>query len=469
MVFSSVTFLCIFFPIVFLLHAVLPNGKMRNAALILASLLFYAYGEPVYVILLLVSVALNYLFGLGVAGRKKKAVLTAAVIVNIGLLFVFKYAGFFVSSLNSLLPGSAALPVPKLSLPIGISFYTFQALSYVIDVYRGQTEVQRKFFRLLLYVSFFPQLIAGPIVKYHDIEKEIATRNAAVDDIFSGLTRFSIGLGKKVLIANTMAYAADTIFAMPASNVGLLASWVGAIAYVLQIYFDFSGDSDMAIGLGRMFGFHFLENFNYPYISDSIREFWRRWHISLSTWFRDYLYIPLGGNRKGRTRTIINKYIVFFCTGFWHGANWTFLIWGLFHGTLQMCEEKHWIPVHRGWRVFNHIYTLLMVTVGFVIFRADTMGQAGTMLAAMFGFGSKNSYGFVQAAALLSPYMIVVLLCAIIGCTPLPKLLAERWRRTSAGRAVGEFALMGLSLVLLGLSLMALAAESYNPFIYFRF
>ncbi len=469
MVFSSVTFLCIFFPIVFLLHAVLPNGKMRNAALILASLLFYAYGEPVYVILLLVSVVLNYLFGLGVAGRKKKAVLTAAVIVNIGLLFVFKYAGFFVSSLNSLLPGSAALPVPKLSLPIGISFYTFQALSYVIDVYRGQTEVQRKFFRLLLYVSFFPQLIAGPIVKYHDIEKEIATRNATVDDIFSGLTRFSIGLGKKVLIANTMAYAADTIFAMPASNVGLLASWVGAIAYVLQIYFDFSGYSDMAIGLGRMFGFHFLENFNYPYISDSIREFWRRWHISLSTWFRDYLYIPLGGNRKGRTRTIINKYIVFFCTGFWHGANWTFLIWGLFHGTLQMCEEKHWIPVHRGWRVFNHIYTLLMVTVGFVIFRADTMGQAGTMLAAMFGFGSKNSYGFVQAAALLSPYMIVVLLCAIIGCTPLPKLLAERWRRTSAGRAVGEFALMGLSLVLLGLSLMALAAESYNPFIYFRF
>ena len=390
MVFSSVTFLCIFFPIVFLLHAVLPNGKMRNAALILASLLFYAYGEPVYVILLLVSVALNYLFGLGVAGRKKKAVLTAAVIVNIGLLFVFKYAGFFVSSLNSLLPGSAALPVPKLSLPIGISFYTFQALSYVIDVYRGQTEVQRKFFRLLLYVSFFPQLIAGPIVKYHDIEKEIATRNAAVDDIFSGLTRFSIGLGKKVLIANTMAYAADTIFAMPASNVGLLASWVGAIAYVLQIYFDFSGYSDMAIGLGRMFGFHFLENFNYPYISDSIREFWRRWHISLFTWFRDYLYIPLGGNRKGRTRTIINKYIVFFCTGFWHGANWTFLIWGLFHGTLQMCEEKHWIPVHRGWRVFNHIYTLLMVTVGFVIFRADTMGQAGTMLAAMFGFGSKG-------------------------------------------------------------------------------
>ena len=339
MVFSSVTFLCIFFPIVFLLHAVLPNGKARNAVLILASILFYAYGEPVYVILLIVSVIFNYLFGLGVAGAHRKGVLTVAVIVNIGLLFVFKYAGFFVTSLNSVLPAKSALPVPKLSLPIGISFYTFQALSYVIDVYRGKAEVQRNFFRLLLYVSFFPQLIAGPIVKYHDIENEIRTRNATVDDIFSGLTRFSIGLGKKVLIANTMAYVADAVFAMPKSYIGLLASWVAAIAYLMQIYFDFSGYSDMAIGLGRMFGFHFQENFNYPYIADSIREFWRRWHISLSTWFRDYLYIPLGGNRKGKARTILNKYIVFFCTGFWHGANWTFLVWGLFHGTLQMAEE----------------------------------------------------------------------------------------------------------------------------------
>ena len=469
MVFSSVTFLCIFFPIVFLLHAVLPNGRLRNAALILASILFYAYGEPVYVILLLISVLLNYLFGLGVTGSKRKMILAFAVIVNIGLLVVFKYAGFFVTSLNRILPGSAALPVPRLSLPIGISFYTFQALSYVIDVYRGKADVQRNFFRLLLYVSFFPQLIAGPIVKYHDIENEIRTRNATVDDVFCGLTRFSIGLGKKVLIANTMAYVADAIFAMPKSNVGLLASWVAAIAYVMQIYFDFSGYSDMAIGLGRMFGFHFQENFNYPYIADSIREFWRRWHISLSTWFRDYLYIPLGGNRKGKARTILNKYIVFFCTGFWHGANWTFLVWGLFHGTLQMAEEKEWIPVHRGWKVFNHVYALLMVTIGFVVFRADTLAQAGYMIAAMFGFGARNSFGLVKTVSMLSPYVIVVMLCAFVGCTPLPKKLALRWRETGRGRVLGEFASMALSLVILGLALMALAAESYNPFIYFRF
>ncbi|MBR7021353.1 MAG: MBOAT family protein [Lachnospiraceae bacterium] len=469
MVFSSVTFLCIFFPIVFLLHAVLPNGKARNAALILASILFYAYGEPVYVILLLISVIFNYLFGLGVAGAHKKGVLTVAVIVNIGLLFVFKYAGFFVTSLNSVLPAKSALPVPKLSLPIGISFYTFQALSYVIDVYRGKADVQRNFFRLLLYVSFFPQLIAGPIVKYHDIENEIRTRNATVDDIFSGLTRFSIGLGKKVLIANTMAYVADAVFAMPKSYIGLLASWVAAIAYLMQIYFDFSGYSDMAIGLGRMFGFHFQENFNYPYIADSIREFWRRWHISLSTWFRDYLYIPLGGNRKGKARTILNKYIVFFCTGFWHGANWTFLVWGLFHGTLQMAEEKEWIPVHRGWKVFNHIYVLLMVTIGFVVFRADTLSQAGSMIAAMFGFGAGTGFGMVKTAAILSPYVIVVMLCAAVGCTPLPRKMALRLQEKSSGRALGEYASMALSLAILVLALMALAAESYNPFIYFRF
>ena len=469
MVFSSVTFLCIFFPIVFLLHAALPNGRPRNAVLILASILFYAYGEPVYVILLLISVLCNYLFGIGVAGSHRKMVLTFAVIVNIGLLFVFKYAGFFVKSLNMVLPEGSALPVPRLSLPIGISFYTFQALSYVIDVYRGQTEVQRSFFRLLLYVSFFPQLIAGPIVKYHDIENEIRHRNATVDDIYTGLLRFSVGLGKKVLIANAMAYIADTVFAMPKDNVGLLASWVGAIAYLMQIYFDFSGYSDMAIGLGRMFGFHFLENFNYPYISGSIREFWRRWHISLSTWFRDYLYIPLGGNRKGKARTIFNKYVVFFCTGFWHGANWTFLVWGLFHGTLQMLEEKEWIPVGRGWKVFNHIYALLMVTIGFVVFRADTLSQAGYMIAAMFGFGAANGFGFVKATALLSPYAILVLVCAVIGCTPLPRALAVRWQMSRSGRRLGDFAAMAMALAILGLALMALASESYNPFIYFRF
>ena len=468
MVFSSGIFLCIFLPIVFFLHIVLPNGRLRNAVLILASIVFYAYGEPVYVILLLISVFLNYLFGLGVAGKHKGA-LVLAVIVNVGLLVVFKYAGFFVTSLNEVLPETARLPVPKLSLPIGISFYTFQALSYVIDVYRGQTEVQKNFFRLLLYISFFPQLIAGPIVKYHDIAAEIENRKVTVDGVWSGLIRFSIGLGKKVLIANSMAFLADSVYAMPQSEIGLTAAWIAAVTYLMQIYFDFSGYSDMAIGLGRMFGFHFLENFNYPYVSDSIREFWRRWHISLSTWFRDYLYIPLGGNRKGKGRTILNKYIVFFCTGFWHGANWTFIVWGLFHGTLQMCEEKHWIPVHKKWKLFNHIYTLLMVTIGFVIFRADTLTQGIGMIKAMFGFGPDGAASFVRVQALITPYVLVTFVCAVLGSMPLLKTFVNKVRSTKHGTALCEYAAMAFSLVILGLCMMALAADTYNPFIYFRF
>ena len=289
MVFSSVIFLCVFFPIVFILHTILPNGRIRNAILILASILFYAFGEPVYVILLLVSVLLNYLLGLGVSGKGGRFFLACAVIINIGLLVVFKYAGFLATSINEILPADMRVPVPKLNLPIGISLYTFQALSYVIDVYRKQVKVQKNPLRLLLYISFFPQLIAGPIVKYHDIETEIRDRKVTVDGIWSGIVRFSVGLGKKVLIANTMAFAADKLFALETSQVGVLAAWIAAFAYVMQIYFDFSGYSDMAIGLGLMFGFHFQENFNYPYISGSITEFWRRWHISLSTWFRDYL------------------------------------------------------------------------------------------------------------------------------------------------------------------------------------
>ncbi len=469
MVFSSVTFLCIFFPIVFLLHTVLTNTKLRNALLVLASIVFYAYGEPVYVLLMLVSVLLNYLFGLGVAGKHKKLAAVFAVIVNIGLLVAFKYAGFFVTELNRILPANLLIPVPKLTLPIGISFYTFQALSYVIDVYRGETAVQKNFFRLLLYVSFFPQLIAGPIVKYHDIADEINNRKVTVDGVSHGLVRFSIGLGKKVLIANTMAFVADTIFGLQNAQIGALSAWVAAIAYLMQIYFDFSGYSDMAIGLGEMFGFHFQENFNYPYISDSIREFWRRWHISLSTWFRDYLYIPLGGNRKGKGRTIFNKFVVFFCTGFWHGANWTFLVWGLFHGTLQMCEEKHWIPVHKNWKVFNHIYTMLAVTIGFVVFRADTLMQAGYMIAAMFGFGANRSIGYTKTVAMLSPYTCFMFLCAIIGCTPLMKNLFTKVRNTRHGETLTQYLSMLYSMILLGLVMMALAAESYNPFIYFRF
>lgn len=469
MVFSSIAFLCIFFPVVFLLHLVIPNIHFQNAVLILASVLFYAYGEPVYVILLLLSVAMNYGFGLAIAKNKTNLLLGAAVVLNLSLLVVFKYTGFLCESVNALLPETLALPVPKITLPIGISFYTFQALSYVIDVYREQVPAQKSFFKLLLYVSFFPQLIAGPIVKYHDIEAEIDSRKVTVESVKSGLFRFSAGLGKKVLIANTMAYLADTLFAMENAEWGLLSAWVGAIAYFLQIYFDFSGYSDMAIGLGRLFGFHFQENFNYPYISGSIQEFWRRWHISLSTWFKDYLYIPLGGNRKGKKRTVLNKYLVFLATGIWHGANWTFLVWGLYHGTLQMLEQWNVIPVKKGRKIFNHIYTVLAVLLGFVIFRADTVTQGLVVVKAMFGFGAAGGTGYLTARALLSPYAVFLFVVAVLAATPFWKLLCDKLSGTEKGAAVLDYVKAFGCLAVLCLTLMSLASNSYNPFIYFRF
>ena len=469
MVFSSIAFLCLFFPVVFLLHLILPKGQLKNAVLIASSVLFYAYGEPVYVLLLLFSVALNYLLGLALSKKKRKSVLAAAVVVNLSLLVVFKYTGFLLESVNGLLPGGVSIPVPSITLPIGISFYTFQALSYVIDVYREQVPVQRSFFKLLLYVSFFPQLIAGPIVKYHDIEKEIDNRTVTAEGVKSGLFRFAAGLGKKVLIANAMAYMADTLFALGNGEWTLASAWVGAVSYFLQIYFDFSGYSDMAIGLGRLFGFHFQENFNYPYISGSIQEFWRRWHISLSTWFKDYLYIPLGGNRKGKNRTVLNKYIVFLATGIWHGANWTFLIWGLYHGTLQMLEQKGIIPVKKGRKVFNHVYTVLAVLLGFVIFRADNILQGLTVIKAMFGFGAKGGVGYLTARALLSPYYLFLFFIAVLAATPFWKMLCSRLGNTERRAAVLDYGKAAGCLIVLLLSLMSLAANSYNPFIYFRF
>ena len=339
MVFSSMVFLCIFLPVVFLLHLLLPGIRAKNGMLLLASLAFYAYGEPVYVILMIASAFVNYLSALliGKNPAGKKAVMAVNVILNLGVLVLFKYTGFLAESVNTIL--GTAIPVPSIRLPIGISFFTFQAMSYVIDVYRGVTGAQKNFGKVLLYISFFPQLIAGPIVKYHDIAQEIENRTQTVDGVTDGIRRFVVGLSKKVLISNTVGLVADTLFAADVSGLNAAAAWIGAVSYMLQIYFDFSGYSDMAIGLGEMFGFHFKENFNYPYISGSIREFWRRWHMSLSGWFQEYLYIPLGGSRKGKIRTVINKFIVFLCTGIWHGANVTFLFWGLYHGCFLMLEE----------------------------------------------------------------------------------------------------------------------------------
>ena len=464
MVFSSMVFLCIFLPVVFLLHLLLPGIRAKNGMLLLASLAFYAYGEPVYVILMIASAFVNYLSALliGKNPAGKKAVMAVNVILNLGVLVLFKYTGFLAESVNTIF--GTAIPVPSIRLPIGISFFTFQAMSYVIDVYRGVTGAQKNFGKVLLYISFFPQLIAGPIVKYHDIAQEIENRTQTVDGVTDGIRRFVVGLSKKVLISNTVGLVADTLFAADGSGLNAAAAWIGAVSYMLQIYFDFSGYSDMAIGLGEMFGFHFKENFNYPYISGSIREFWRRWHMSLSGWFQEYLYIPLGGSRKGKIRTVINKFIVFLCTGIWHGANVTFLFWGLYHGCFLMLEEI--VPAIReeGGKVksfFQHVYTLLVVLIGFVFFRADSMHQGAAWIKTMFtGFGS-NTAAMSLALEQLTPLYLVTAAVGIVACCPV-KMLVKKGRAYEAVTAAG-------SLVLLLLCMLSLASGTYNPFIYFRF
>lgn len=464
MVFSSMVFLCVFLPVVFLLHCALPGIRAKNGMLLLASLLFYAYGEPVYVLLMIGSSFFHYLCALAIERypAKKKAAVAVAVLVSLAVLVVFKYAGFLAQSVNRL-PG-ISVPVPSIRLPIGISFFTFQAMSYVIDVYRGVTRAQKSFGKVLLYISFFPQLIAGPIVKYHDIELEITERKQTVDGVFCGVSRFIAGLSKKVLIANTMGLVADTLFAADQGSVNAAVAWIGAIAYMFQIYFDFSGYSDMAIGLGEMFGFHFRENFNYPYISANIREFWRRWHISLSGWFAEYLYIPLGGNRKGRARTVLNKFIVFLCTGIWHGANVTFLFWGIYHGFFLMLEE--YVPAiqKKGGalkNVLQHLYTLLVVCVGFVFFRADTMGDGLFWVRQMFTGFTYDPAAMSLALSQLTPVCLLAAAAAVIASCPviLPLKKGKAYRPVASVLGLAGFFLCMLSL----------AAGTYNPFIYFRF
>ena len=468
MVFSSLTFLCIFLPVVLALYYLLPTLRIRNVLLIIVSLLFYAYGEPVYVLLMIASIIINYIFGrlLGTENKKKRQwILAIAVIINIGLLVVFKYLDMMVQTINQL--SGSEIPLAGLALPIGISFFTFQALSYVIDVYRREVEPQKNLWNVMLYISFFPQLIAGPIVKYHDIQEQIDNRNTDVKEIAEGLRRFIIGLSKKVLISNTMAVTADALFAAGTGELNILSAWIAAIAYMLQIYFDFSGYSDMAIGLGHMFGFRFLENFRYPYISSNIQEFWRRWHISLSTWFKEYLYIPLGGNRKGKARTCLNKMIVFFSTGLWHGANWTFVLWGLWHGVFLLFEQV--CPVKKLPKALAHIYALLVVCVGFVMFRADTFGQGMFMIGTMF---SGWEFSSVQMAILweqLTPIFLVTLVAAVIGSAPvLPKAAEACLARENLRKPATYFSYIA-SFVLLILCMLSLSSGTYNPFIYFRF
>ena len=462
MVFSSLVFLCIFFPVIFCLHSIVPSIRVRNILLILASLFFYAFGEPVYVILMVISAFLNYLCAALMGKTNRKAVLIAAVVINIGILCAFKYTGFFITTINSVL--HLNINVPQITLPIGISFFTFQALSYVIDVYRGQVEIQRKFSKVLLYISFFPQLIAGPIVKYRDIALEIDSRSVDLKETALGLRRFICGLAKKILIANTMAVAADHVFGQGFDSLNIIGAWIGAVAYTMQIYFDFSGYSDMAIGLGRMFGFHFKENFEHPYGSLTIKEFWRRWHISLSSWFKEYVYI----------RTGINKMIVFFLTGLWHGANWTFVVWGLFHGAFSFLEE--FVPALKKLpRVILHVYTMLVVTVGFVIFRSDTLGFALGFIGKMFtGFEfSALSMSFVYQ--MMTPFFIVMLIAAVIGCAPIRRLtvklrtVSEKAGKLTPKENIVQIILYTAAFALLLWCMIRLSGGSYNPFIYFRF
>ena len=457
-------FLCVFLPAAFCLHLLLPGMRAKNFLLVVASLVFYAYGEPIYVILLVASSAGNYILArlTGECPKIRKLTMTLAVVINLGLLVIFKYSGFLVDTFNSVT--GAGIPVPQVRMPIGISFFTFQALSYVIDVYRGDASVQKNFGKVLLYISFFPQLIAGPIVKYHDVEAEINNRKQTPEEIGKGIRRFIAGLSKKVLIANTMGLVADNLFGAAATGITGPGAWLGAVSYMLQIYFDFSGYSDMALGLGMMFGFHFHENFDYPYISASIREFWRRWHMSLSGWFKEYLYIPLGGNRRGKFRTVVNKMIVFVCTGIWHGASFNFLFWGIYHGFFLMLEE--YIPFigKKGGKLksfFQHVYALLVVCVGFVFFRADTMKQGCFWIREMFtDFGWKAS-AMSLTLQQLTPVYLVTLAAALVAAVPVNSMLKKnKWY---------EGFTYVLSLAGFALCVLSLAGGTYNPFIYFRF
>ena len=499
MVFSSLTFLCVFFPVVYLLYLILPGMKSRNGLLLLASLIFYAYGEPVCVFLLIGNVTVNYLLALAIErsgrARIRKLLAILSVLVNMGMLAVFKYADFAIGLFNDAL--GTALPLPGIRLPIGISFFSFQALSYVIDVFRGKVKAQKSLPLTMLYISFFPQLIAGPIVKYHDIESNLANRVITSDGIYYGIRRFIQGLCKKVLIANTMAAAADFLFDSSLSaQTGPACAWVGAVSFFFQIYFDFSGYSDMAIGMGNMFGFRFRENFDHPYASSSMKEFWRRWHISLSSWFREYVYFPLGGNRRGKARTILNKWIIFFLTGLWHGASLNFVFWGLYHGFFLMLEEVCPFPGKQvrsgdGGQSFarriaagalRHAYVILVAMIGFVFFRAESIRQGLSWVSKMLFLKTGMETDLLLAISQLTPLYLTTLVLAVFFSLWSSKsgenssaVEDASFPVRSSGRSQEGAVLWkrasGDVLLLAGyvLCLLSLAGGSYNPFIYFRF
>lgn len=470
MVFSSVSFLLFFLPILLVVYYTVPRAWRggRNFVLLAASLVFYGWGGPKFLLLLLASVTVNYVCGL-IAGYgrtdkvRKMGVVTASVI-GIGLLGVFKYAGFFARTVNAL---GLRVPVPDIVLPIGISFFTFQGLSYVIDVYRRTAKVQKNPLNVALYVALFPQLVAGPIVRYETVSEAIGERHESVDKFSDGIVRFCVGLAKKMVLANAMGEVADAVFGKT-SGLGALLAWTGAAAYTFQIYFDFSAYSDMAIGLGKMFGFAFNENFNYPYIAASVTDFWRRWHISLSTWFRDYVYIPLGGNRCSRAKHIRNIAVVWLLTGLWHGANWTFVAWGAWFLILLLGEKFVWgKALDKLPRACGHLYTLLAVVVSWVLFRSDSIADAVRYLAAMFSFGNAGSGEAVYYLRLYAPTFALCAVASLPVKTWCEKLLSTRQNGVSA--FLLAWFPKAAALGLLAVSYVKLVTGSFNPFIYFQF
>ncbi|MFC4779257.1 MBOAT family O-acyltransferase [Paenibacillus sp. GCM10023252] len=468
MVFSSVIFLFFFLPLVLTLYFAVPF-KYKNTILLIFSLVFYAWGEPRYVILMLLSIIMNYGYGIWIDRtdthpNQRVAILTFAIVVNIGLLGFFKYANFLVDAINSALHTSFHLnPVP---LPIGISFYTFHALSYLIDVYRKKEKAQRNLFSLSLYITFFPQLVAGPIIRYNSVAEQLSKRVFSSIQFAEGIKRFILGLSKKILIANPLGSAADTVFATPITDLSTGSAWIGIIAYTLQIYYDFSGYSDMAIGLGKMFGFEFAENFNYPYISKSISEFWRRWHISLGSWFRDYVYIPLGGSRVAQWKIYRNLFIVWALTGFWHGASWTFLAWGSYYGILIAIEKAGFDKVLSRMYPFNHVVVLLLVMIGWVFFRADNFAYATDFITSMF-YSRGNEFIDSQALSLLSMNWLYLSI-AIVVATPVFPKLAKLQFSNSISKVQPVFALL-FYFFLFTEVILYLINSTYNPFLYFRF
>ena len=468
MVFSSITFLFFFLPLTFLLYFLTPGIRLKNLILLVLSWAFYAWGEGELVILMMLSSAFNYFIGLWISRSKRSAIpLTIGIVANLLTLIYFKYVGLLVGSIDALI-GTEWNNGIDIHLPIGISFFTFQSISYIVDLQRGNVKVQKNPFNLMLYISLFPQLIAGPIVRYTQVESDLTNRKHTLDGFVEGIKRFCVGLAKKVLIANVVGEIADEIFAMPDSEIYFALSWFAIAAYALQIYFDFSGYSDMAIGLGRMFGFHFPENFNYPYISTSVKEFWRRWHITLSTWFRDYLYIPLGGNRKGTGRVYFNLILVFFITGMWHGGTWNFVLWGLFHGAFLIIERVGFEKVLAKSRVVGHVYTILVVLMAWVLFRIPEWSAAVDFYQSLIRIEPVTE-GLLLTELLDREYIIMFGLGVLFSMPIKDSLLKIRSRFSPSLSAIIEYPVMAFYLLLFVLGAMSIAATTYNPFIYFRF